>query len=374
YQLSKTGSKVVDKNGNPVQGETKGHPYFEVVPVILLNQDETYTTKTAPTAWDPSTMVNKVADPTNYRYWDQKTDSAVRKDNTAEQLTAKDFTVTITKDGQAVKPDANGKYDLSKPGIYTVTYSKDFNGTTISTSGQITVTPAEDTTVTYTFYDETDNKKVEGHDVTVTGQPGTDQKINLITPAGYKLAEGKTLPTSVTMPKTNETFTIHLVHATKDNQKYEVNYVPMDIERPTTDTSVTKTQMPTVKNADTMPDGTITGYKQKTFDAPKGVTTSVDSKTGELTVTVLKDATTGPFLVPVDIGYQDGRGMICYVPVRIHDQTDTNGHTVQFSWTLDSPIVNLHRTTDDNTNIDVNNRRINTINFYYDWDHTSGNG
>ena len=144
YQLSKTGSKVVDKNGNPVQGETKGLPYFEVVPVILLNQDETYTTKTAPTAWDPSTMVNKVADPTNYRYWDQKTDSAVRIDNTAAQLTAKDFTVTITKDGQAVKPDANGKYDLSKPGTYTVTYSKDFNGTTISNSGQITVTPVKE--------------------------------------------------------------------------------------------------------------------------------------------------------------------------------------------------------------------------------------
>ena len=144
YQLSKTGAKVVDKNGNPVQGETKGLPYFEVVPVILLNQDETYTTKTAPTAWDPSTMVNKVADPTNYRYWDQKTDSAVRIDNTAAQLTAKDFTVTITKDGQAVKPDANGKYDLSKPGTYTVTYSKDFNGTTISNSGQITVTPVKE--------------------------------------------------------------------------------------------------------------------------------------------------------------------------------------------------------------------------------------
>ena len=148
YTLSVSGAKLVDKNGNPVQDETKGHPYkgrryFEVVPVILLNQDETYTTKTAPTAWDPSTMVNKVADPTNYRYWDQKTDSAVRIDNTAAQLTAKDFTVTITKDGQAVKPDANGKYDLSKPGTYTVTYSKDFNGTTISNSGQITVTPVK---------------------------------------------------------------------------------------------------------------------------------------------------------------------------------------------------------------------------------------
>ena len=148
YTLGKTGAKIVDKNGNPGQDETKGHPYkghryFEVVPVILLNQDETYTTKTAPTAWDPSTMVNKVADPTNYRYWDQKTDSAVRGDNTAAQLTAKDFklTVTITRDGQDVKPDANGKYDLSTPGTYTVTYSRDFNGTTISNSGKITVTP-----------------------------------------------------------------------------------------------------------------------------------------------------------------------------------------------------------------------------------------
>ena len=150
YTLSVIGAKWLDKNGNPVQDETKGHPYkgrrryFEVVPVILLNQDETYTTKTAPTAWDPYTMVNKVADPTNYRYWDQKTDSAVRRDNTAAQLTAKDFTVTITKDGQVVKPDANGKYDLSKPGIYTVTYSRDFNGTTISNSGQITVTPVKE--------------------------------------------------------------------------------------------------------------------------------------------------------------------------------------------------------------------------------------
>src|SRR5699024_2861170 len=134
---------------------TKGHPYFEVVPVILLNQDETYTNKTAPTAWDPYTMVNKVADPTNYRYWDQKTDSAVRSNDTVAQLTAKDFKVTITKDGkvvdgqvvggQVVKPDANGKYDLSKPGTYTVTYYKDFNGTTISNFGQITVTPVKET-------------------------------------------------------------------------------------------------------------------------------------------------------------------------------------------------------------------------------------
>ena len=267
YQLSKTGSKVVDKNGNPVQGETKGHPYFEVVPVILLNQDETYTTNTAPTAWDPSTMVNKVADPTNYRYWDQKTDSAVRRDNTAAQLTAKDFKVTITKDGQAVKPDANGKYDLSKQGIYTVTYSRDFNGTTISNSGQITVTPAEDTTVTYTFYDETDNKKVEGHDVTVTGQPGTDQKVNLITPEGYKLAEGQTLPTSVTIPNANETITINLVHATKDIKPNDPGVNPSDPVYADMFKTVTRTIK--VNNPDRMVDTTtqqVNFNRTKTID------------------------------------------------------------------------------------------------------------
>lgn len=372
YQLSKTGSKVVDKNGNPLQSAPKRLPYFEVVPVILLNQDETYTTKTAPTAWDPSTMVNKVADPTNYRYWDQKTDSAVRSNDNVAQLTAKDFTVTITKDGQAVKPDANGKYNLStsKPGFYTVTYSRDFNGTIISNSGKVfvnksldptkvdptnpkykemfktvtrdivttsvsgqqtiktqsldfgrtmtiygnghhatygkweagklsknkfttqggstkfasenitpvdgytsyyrignygqkvyasavpsayvlldkdgnpvdgttvyvgydknytpTPTPTKDTTVTYTFYDKTDKKPVEGHDVTVTGQPGTDQKVNLTTPEGYKLAEGQTLPTSVTMPKAHETITINLVHATKDIKPNDPGVNPSD--------------------------------------------------------------------------------------------------------------------------------------------------
>ena len=91
-----------------------------------------------------------------------------------------------------------------------------------------TPTPTKDTTVTYTFYDKTDKKPVEGHDVTVTGQPGTDQKVNLTTPEGYKLAEGQTLPTSVTMPKGNETITINLVHATKDIKPNDPGVNPSD--------------------------------------------------------------------------------------------------------------------------------------------------
>ena len=158
---------------------------------------------------------------------------------------------------------------------------------------------------------------------------------------------------------------------TKDRDKYPVSYKWMDIYRKTTDTSVTKSEMPTVKNADTMPDGTITGYKQGIVDdAPKGVTTSVDSKTGEVTVTVPKDVKTGTTIdIPVVISYQDGSSNYCDAYVTIREQTQTTLTSVTWS----STIANLHRTTDDNTNIDVNNSRINTINFYYDWDNTNGN-
>lgn len=558
YQLSKTGAKIVDKNGNPVQGETKGETkglsYFEVVPVILLNQDETYTTKTAPTDWDPSTMVNKVADPTNYRYWDQKTDSAVRSNDNVAQLTAKDFTVTITRDGQVVKPDANGKYDLSKLGIYTVTYSRDFNGTTISNSGKINVvksnadqyipaykdttvaakssvntgspsftkdskpvtdvpghtyafndgttkmtindkhsknpvtvtidktsgaitftapddateydipvtvtykddssntatakvfvnksldptkvdptnpeykemfktvtrdivttsvsgqqttepqvldfgrtmtiygngdhatygnweagklsadkfttqggstefasenitpvdgytsyykigndgqkvyasavpsasvlykdgnpvdgttvyvgydknntpTPTEDTTVTYTFYDETDKKLVEGHDVTVTGQPGTDQKVNLTTPEGYKLAEGQTLPTSVTMPKANETITINLVHATKDIKPNDPGVNPSDPAY--TDMFKTVTRTIKVNNPDRMVNTTT---QQVNFNRTKTIDEVTDEviSYGNWTLATGSAKDWGQFNVPqLDgfISYVDG--------------------------------------------------------------------
>ncbi len=159
---------------------------------------------------------------------------------------------------------------------------------------------------------------------------------------------------------------------TTDNEKYPVNYGSwIEIYRPTTDTPVTEAEMPTVKNADTMPDGTITGYKQGFFNARKGVTTSVDSKTGKVTVTVLKDADTGVFYLPVEISYQDGTEIEQDAIVEIREHIDTSDQNV-VTW---SPtLANLHRTTNDNTNIDVNNSRINTIAIDYDWDHTNGDG
>lgn len=141
YTLSKSGATLTNPDGSAVD---KDGFYFEVVPVILLNQDQTYTTKTAPKAWNPSELVKTVADPTNYQVWDSKSNSALRRDNSKAQLTADDFKVTITRNGQVVSPDKNGNYNLSQAGVYTVTYARDFNGTVISNSGTITVNPVTD--------------------------------------------------------------------------------------------------------------------------------------------------------------------------------------------------------------------------------------
>ena len=53
-----------------------------------------------------------------------------------------------------------------------------------------------------------------------------------------------------------------------------------------------------------------------------------------------------------------------------YDKSNTDQVVADYGTTL----ANLHKTTDDNTNIDVNNSRFNTIKLQYDWDHTSGNG
>src|SRR5699024_9517753 len=130
-----------------------------------------------------------------------------------------------------------------------------------------TPTPSEYTTVTYTFSEGTDKKRVESHDVTVTAQPGTGQKVNLTTPAGYKLAEGQTLATSVTMPKGNETITINVVHATKDIKANDPGVNPSDPVYADMFKTVTRTIK--VNNPDRMVDTTtqqVNFNRTKTID------------------------------------------------------------------------------------------------------------
>ncbi|MCC4483139.1 mucin-binding protein [Limosilactobacillus reuteri] len=168
------------------------------------------------------------------------------------------------------------------------------------------VTPTEDTTVTYTFYDETDKKPVEGHDVTVTGQPGTDQKVNLTTPEGYKLAEGQTLPTSVMMPNANETITINLVHATKDIKPNDPGVNPSDPVYADMFKTVTRTIK--VNNPDRMVDTTT---QQVNFNRTKTIDEVTDEviSYGNWTLATGSAKDWGQFNVPqLDgfISYVDG--------------------------------------------------------------------
>ncbi|ROV61659.1 BspA family leucine-rich repeat surface protein, partial [Limosilactobacillus reuteri] len=173
-------------------------------------------------------------------------------------------------------------------------------------NAKATVTPVEDTTVTYTFYDETDKKLVEGHDVTVTGQPGTDQKVNLTTPEGYKLAEGQTLPTSVMMPKANETITINLVHATKDIKPNDPGVNPSDPVYADMFKTVTRTIK--VNNPDRMVDTTT---QQVNFNRTKTIDEVTDEviSYGNWTLATGSAKDWGQFNVPqLDgfISYVDG--------------------------------------------------------------------
>lgn len=196
YTLSKSGATLTNPDGSAVD---KDGFYFEVVPVILLNQDQTYTTKTAPKAWNPSELVKTVADPTNYQVWDSKSNSALRRDNSKAQLTAGDFKVTVTRNGQVVSPDKDGNYDLSQAGVYTVTYSRDFNGTVISNSGTITVNPVPENN------GSSDNSG--SNETTTPAEPTTE-------------------PTDQTQPATNDNSTTEvekLTPATKDDQANKNN-------------------------------------------------------------------------------------------------------------------------------------------------------
>lgn len=119
--------------------------------------------------------------------------------------------------------DVNNKIDSNMPSGYDYVSGKLSAAETVNSTTPTAVTvivkthastpTEENTTVTYTFYDDTDNTTV-GTPVVVSGKPGTSQATGLVIPDGYKLAEGQTLPTTVTMPDTDIEVTIHLVHGT----------------------------------------------------------------------------------------------------------------------------------------------------------------
>lgn len=68
-------------------------------------------------------------------------------------------------------------------------------------------------TVTYQFVDDDNGDSIIGTEVVYTGLPGTSKNVALTLPKYYKLADGQSLPTSVTFGDQDQTVLIHLKHA-----------------------------------------------------------------------------------------------------------------------------------------------------------------
>lgn len=107
---------------------------------------------------------------------------------------------TLTTDGGKIGYLGTGLYTTYKPYVNTK-------------SAQIEVA-ASTRNVTYQFVDDDNNEANVGTKV-VAGDVDSTQQTNLKLPDNYVLADGQTLPTSVTIGNTNQTVEIHLKHATK---------------------------------------------------------------------------------------------------------------------------------------------------------------
>lgn len=95
----------------------------------------------------------------------------------------------------------------------------------------ITYSPVADVNVTYTFHDDTDDVTV-GTPHVVSGIPGDEVTTGLRIPDHYQLAAGQTLPTTVTIPATDENVTIHLVHATHQVKPGQPGVTPTNPTNP----------------------------------------------------------------------------------------------------------------------------------------------
>lgn len=69
--------------------------------------------------------------------------------------------------------------------------------------------------VSYQLVDDDHDGANVGSAMEVTGDYASQQAVNLVVPAGYELAHGQVLPTTVTIGKTDATVLVHLVRATE---------------------------------------------------------------------------------------------------------------------------------------------------------------
>ncbi|WP_242335475.1 mucin-binding protein [Limosilactobacillus urinaemulieris] len=204
------------------------------------------------------------------------------------------------------------------------------------------VTPVQNTTVTYVFHDDIDNKTIGGS-TSVSGLPGTIQSVNLTIPEGYKLAEGQTLPTNVTMPSADETITIHLVHETKTVTPGEPGVTPDNPAYEDLFHKVTRTIIvndPVTGQAETTTQTVIFGRTGTYDEVTKQFTNFGDWKVYNNADNKLTDATTGSW------GEFDAPEFSGYTP----SQAKVDAETVNAETADQTVVINYTKSGNDNNN------------------------
>lgn len=104
------------------------------------------------------------------------------------------------------------QYRASHPGVTTLTATPSLDSiTNLQQLANATFTTHANASVTYQFVDDNNHEAAVGTPVKISGSANSTQNFTLSVPAGYTLAEGQTLPTSVTLGTGDTTQTIHLI-------------------------------------------------------------------------------------------------------------------------------------------------------------------
>lgn len=137
------------------------------------------------------------------------------------QLPASSLSGRILLDGS----DPNFANDAhQKVTIQTGFYADNLKPYIDNSAASIEVTVPKHT-VRYQLVDDDHDGAAVGSVTEVTGDYASQQVVNLVVPAGYKLASGQVLPTTVTIGKTDSTILVHLARATKT---VVVNFLDMN--------------------------------------------------------------------------------------------------------------------------------------------------
>lgn len=235
----------------------------------------------------------------------------------------------------AVKsPDVNG---YTNPSISTVS-ALQVTGDEKQNAIVNVVYKSEKGQASYQFIDDTESGKNIGNVVTLTGKIGDTINTNLQVPTNYQLANGQSLPSSVTIQNNAGVIKIHLVHVTQSvNDSKTINRT-INVTDPngkvtTTKQSATINRQGTkdlVTNQITWNNWSMALLPEYDVPKPDGYHASQDKVTSQQVTAASQDSTVNISYVAnaqsINILYKDGNKVVKTVPLtgKTGDTVDVN--------------------------------------------------